>query len=168
MKRQHVLAIGTILMISTGCTVLSRRPTTGAYGCRDVGGIRIGGDYEQAITEYRQGRIDPRLKAPIPVYPPDRTVFGHYPRTIDYAWRPAEGTPKDARYLVQTEFTWKGEYTSFGDWDDQTRGMLTYVTGKTTMSDRFMGAQPGRWRVKVTCNGGESEWFAWQYFRFTR
>ena len=34
--------------------------------------------------------------------------------------------------------------------------MFAYRTGKTTLNDRFMRAQPGRWRVKVIARSGES------------
>jgi len=30
----------------------------------------------------------------------------------------------------------------------------------------FIGAQPGRWRVKAKSEYGESEWSKWFYFRF--
>lgn len=152
-----------------GCNAsTSQASTLGPYKYVDTNGIRIGGDYEDALSDYTEGPVSPELKPPDLLCPSDKAVFDHYPRLLAYTWRPSQGTPKDAKYLVQTEFTWKGDYTHFGEWDNQTKSMFTYLTHKTSMSKLFMGAQPGRWRVKVIHGSTESEWSAWRYFRFTR
>ena len=148
----------------------STQPATphGAYAYRDVSDTqRIGGDYLECLSDRHEGARSDRLKPPTPMNPPDRAIFSHFPREIILKWRPAPGMPADVEYLVQEDFTSNGNYENFGDWSQQPEPLFTYRTGKTTMNIRFMGAQPGRWRVKAMDKSGESEWCPWQYFRFT-
>lgn len=138
------------------------------YYFKDVSStIRIGGDYLDSLAERAEGPLSPSLEPPILLYPEDHAVFCHFPREIVFRWRPARGTPREVEYLVQIENTCKGDDEKFGDWTDEPP-FFTDRTGKTTMNERFVGAQPGRWRVKTINKTGESKWSDWSYFRFTQ
>lgn len=176
MKISIVMIIGGILMtfFPFGCPApdqyknLSEKDISGPYKYKDLSDThRIGSDSLGSIADCKEGPRSPNLKPPVPLQPADRSVFHHYPREIVFRWKPAPGTPPDIQYYIQTDFTWKGDEKTFGDWKDEAP-MSTERTGKTSMNYRHFGAQPGRWRVKVFDKSGESEWCAWQYFRFTR
>ncbi len=128
---------------------------------------RTGGDYLENLAERTEGPLNPSLEPPILLYPEDRAVFCHFPRELVFCWHPVRGTPREVEYLVQIEDTCEGDDEKFGDWTDEPP-FFTYRTGKTTINERFVGAQPGRWRVKAIDNTGESKWSDWRYFRFTQ
>lgn len=138
----------------------------GPYAFRDYGDLRVGGDFIERVP-YRPGTVDARLRPPTLLYPEDRMVFGHYPRELVFRWEPAVGTPADAEFLFEMDYVCGGG-DEFGDWARQPDPFLASRTRKTTLNTRFVGAQPGRWRIKVLGQSGESEWSAWRYFRFTR
>lgn len=159
---------------SAGRVVRYRRPLpqasrpAGPYQYDDVSDtLRLGGDYLEAIARRPDGPINPALAPPVLINPPDKSVYAHYPREIVLQWSPAPGTPPDVQYLAQKDFT-SDDDREFGDWSKQPEPFFTYRTGKTAMSIRFVGAQPGRWRVKAIDKTGESPWSQWRYFRFTR
>lgn len=143
------------------------REDKGEYDYEDIGALRIGSDSLESIADRKEGPKSATLKPPVPLAPADRSVFQHYPREIVLRWKPAPDTPFEVQYYVQTDFTTKGDVEVFGEWDGDSP-MFTERTGKTSMNYRHFGAQPGRWRVKVFDKSGESEWCAWQYFRFTQ
>ncbi len=128
---------------------------------------RIGGDYLESFAKRSENLLIADLEPPTLLYPDNFSVFCHFPREIVFRWQPSRDTSCDVEYLVQIQDTWKGDYSKFGDWPDELPSM-TYRTGKTLMNERFVGAQPGRWRVKTIDKRGESKWSEWQYFRFTR
>jgi hypothetical protein len=138
-----------LTILVAGCTEAPRGP----YAFRDHGLPRIGGDYIEMI-HYHPGKKDEQLRPPLLLYPPDGAVFCHFPRELVFRWEPAKGTPRDVEYLFQ-----QGSV--------EQEPMFAYRTGKTTLNDRFDGAQPGRWRVKGIDRTGEGEWSEWRHFRFT-
>jgi hypothetical protein len=147
-----------------GCTL----QMPGEYGYADVSDtMRIGCDCLAVVSYPTAAPKSPTLKPPVLINPPDQSVFGHVPRVIEYRWEPAAGTPPDARYLFQHDFV-SGDDERFGDWSRSEPPSQAHLTGKTTLNGRFVGAQPGRWRVKATDTTGESEWSEWRHFRFTR
>ncbi len=161
----RLVAIATVILPFTlsGCANASRGP----YQYRDYSDtMRVGGDFIEMVT-YKAGLKDNHLRPPKLLYPLSRMVFSHYPRELVYRWEPAERTPPDAEYLFEYDFVC-GNDEQFGDWSKQPDPMFAYRTGKTTLNARFVGAQPGRWRVKVVAKSGESDWSEWRYFRFTQ
>jgi hypothetical protein len=162
-RRIIALAGLTFTVGLIGCADAPRGP----YQFRDYSDTtRVGGDFIEMVA-YKPGNKDDHLRPPKLLYPLDRMVFSHYPRELVYRWQPAEGAPPDAEYLFEYDFVC-GNDEKFGDWSEQPGPTFAYRTGKTTLNDRFMGAQPGRWRVKVIAKSGESDWSEWRYFRFTR
>lgn len=165
---------------AAGRVVRWRRPVgqtsrpSGPYAYEDLSDTeRVGGDYLETIVQCSDGPISPTLRPPLLISPANKTVYSHYPREVVLQWSPAPETPSDAQYLVQQEYRVYDEcnsarQTGFGDWSKQPPPFLTFRTGKTTMNIRFVGAQPGRWRVKTIDETGESPWSEWWYFRFTR
>ena len=129
--------------------------------------MRVGGDFIEMVT-YKPGMKDEGLRPPRLLYLQNRMVFSHYPRELVYRWEPAGGTPPDAEYLFEYDFVCGAPDKQFGDWSKQPDPPFAYRTGKTTLNDRFVGANPGRWRVKVIAKSGESDWSEWRYFRFTQ
>lgn len=150
-------------LATTGCADAPRGP----YQFRDYSDIyRVGGD-DLGMVRYRPGKKSDRLQPPTLLYPLDRMVFGHFPRELVFRWEPAAGTPAGVEYLFEIDSVC-GNDERFGDWSRQPEPMFAFRTAKTTLNDRFEGAQPGRWRAKVVDRGGESEWSGWRYFRFTQ
>jgi len=127
--------------------------------------LRVGGDFIQVVAYPSGAQKSQTLKPPILLYPPDRAVFCHFPREIVHRWQPAKGSTEQARYLFQYVFT-TGQEEQFGDWSNHPAPAEAYLTGKTNLNERFVGSQPGRWRVKAVDETGESEWSEWRYFRF--
>jgi hypothetical protein len=137
------------------------------YAFKDISPThRVGGDYLESLAKRTEGVICLNLKPPILLYPDNNAVFCHFPRELVFRWQPARGTPQNIEYLVQIESTSKGDFKQFGSWTDEPP-FFTYRTGRTSMNERFCGAQPGRWRVKTIGKTGESQWSEWCYFRFT-
>jgi len=131
-------------------------------------GFHSGDPNAEWLFPYVPGKRSSTLQPPTLLSPPDRSVFGHYPRELVYRWKPAPSTPAGAKYLIQCDDTSYGNDATFGDWSRQQDSADTNRTGKTSFHDWFAGAQPGRWRVKAVDETGESEWSEWRYFRFTR
>jgi hypothetical protein len=93
------------------------------------------------------------LTAPSLLFPADRSVFNHYPRTVTLRWAP---TPGIASYRVEVRY------------DDSTWVLARHVPA-TSWSFEFVGAQSGKWRVwSVNPQGQESPKSDWRVFRFTR
>ena len=104
---------------------------------------------------------------PVLVSPISLDVFGNYPRTTSLEWSPSHGS-KPITYVIEVEYTWVGVFSEFGRWLEGDYGLAW--TGQTTGTEStfdFVGAQPGRWRVKATNSYGESNWSEWRYFRYT-
>jgi hypothetical protein len=159
-----VHASAAVLVLALwGCAKMPNGP----YGYVDYGQVRVGGDYIKQVDS-KPGKVDPGLEPPNLLFPSDRMVFSHYPREIVFRWNPVDGTPADAQYLFEEDFTCDDKDQKFGDWSREPEPMFAYLTGKTTLNDRFVGAQPGRWRVKLVCKSGESNWSSWKYFLFTQ
>jgi len=106
---------------------------------------------------------------PTPISPANRSIFTHYPRTTKLNWNPSDGT-QPITYSVEVQYTWCGDFNEFGSWTEG-RYNLAATSGEinnTEYTFNFVGAQPGRWRVKAKNSYGESGWSEWWYFRFTQ
>ncbi len=97
------------------------------------------------------------LRAPVQVSPRNGIVYNRFPRTTTVTWRPVGGA---AHYMVEIEYfangRWIGNYKL--DRSNDTRHVF-----------RFVGAQPGRWRVwAVNSRGVAGRKSGWRTFRYTR
>lgn len=101
---------------------------------------------------------------PRPLEPAEGAVFGHYPRTMTFKWAPVN--IPGATYSIEIDAY--GAVNS-GEWAAQSfRNFAVYhgITG-TTFHHNFVGAQPGRWRVRARIGDRYCAWSCWCYFRFT-
>ncbi len=96
--------------------------------------------------------------APVHFSPPNGAVFSHYPRTTTLRWSPVPGA---VSYVVEVEFCSPDGSTC--------RDLLTRTVAGTSFTFDFVGAQPGRWRVRAVFPGGArspaSEWWGFRYTR---
>lgn len=97
------------------------------------------------------------LRAPVQVSPRNGIVYNRFPRTTTLTWRPVAGA---GHYMVEIEYfangRWIGNYKL--DRSNDTRHVF-----------RFVGAQPGRWRVwAVNSRGVAGRKSGWRTFRYTR
>jgi hypothetical protein len=92
-------------------------------------------------------------EAPTMLFPGDHALFHHFPRTVTLRWAARAGA---ASYTVEVRFA-------------QALWVLAPHVRATSYTFRFVGAQPGRWRVwAVDAQGRESAKSAWRDFAFTR
>ncbi len=102
---------------------------------------------------------------PTPISPDDGEVFSHFPRQIQLRWKPVPLS--GVKYDVEIDA--KGAINA-GQWAAQNCKswlLRTHISG-TSFNHNFVGAQPGRWRVRTRIGNKLSPWCEWQYFRFTR
>ena len=103
---------------------------------------------------------------PIPISPISGWVSDAYPRTTALQWKSSQGA-QPITYYCQVEFSWAGDFTRFGSWSTGEYGEhfpALVSVNDTKYTFDFVGAQPGRWRVKAKNSTGESDWSEWQYF----
>ncbi len=121
-------------------------------------------DGPSASVSVNQGAINgsaanlsPPLAAPQLTGPSHGSVFNYYPRHITLRWAPVRGAYS---YTVLAEMGYQGQWSSY----------LNVPNIKTTSySFKFVGAQPGRWRVwAVTSDGSIGQSSGWWEFRFTQ
>jgi hypothetical protein len=110
------------------------------------------------------------LPAPIQLAPDDNIKFDSYPRVTKLEWEPVAGA---VSYIVEVDYCQPGEKDrtecvnplphSGGDNPPMTR-----ITN-TNYTFNFIGAQPGKWRVRaVDKDGGEGFNSPWRKFIYTR
>lgn len=112
---------------------------------------------------------DPTLawsKGAVPVLsaPADGKVFNNYPRKTDFSWG-AVGIP-GATYSIEIDAF--GAIKA-GEWAAQsfkTFAVYHDIHG-TSFTHNFVGAQPGRWRVRAKIGDRYCSWSPWRYFRYT-
>lgn len=131
-----------------------------------------GPDHELWERQWFYGLVllgDPTLTwwkgaVPIPRLPNADDVFDHWPRKMQFRWDPVD--IPGVRYTLEVDAfgainagTWAEEVNrSFAIYDDLTATAYDHV---------FVGAQPGRWRVRAKIDGRQCAWSQWNYFRFT-
>ena len=92
---------------------------------------------------------------PLQLSPCDGAVFDHWPRTTTVEWTPVPGAASYTVEIAYSDGTWHSSLTAG-------------ITGPSHTFE-FIGAQPGRWRVKaVDPNGGETLYSPWRGFRYLR
>lgn len=102
---------------------------------------------------------------PIPSLPVNNEVFNHFPRNLKMQWQPVN--LPSVKYDVEVDA--KGALVG-GKWaaaSCKRWHIKTRISG-TSYNHVFVGAQPGRWRVRSRFGNQVSPWSEWQYFRFTR
>ena len=99
--------------------------------------------------------VPTELPAPGLVSPASGTTFNHCPRSVTLVWAPVAGADK---YVLERQYQSLGNWTSYP----------AVEVNATTYSFNFIGAQPGRWRVRAKTNSGtEGAWSDWSTFNFT-
>jgi hypothetical protein len=108
---------------------------------------------------------------PEPVAPDEGAVFDVYPRTTTLEWAPVAGA---AGYLVEIQ----GRVATADAGDDTPRsvewvpergGLHAYEVTGTGLRFDFVGAQPGRWRVRALDTLGRAGPASpWRHFSHTR
>ncbi|WP_423735977.1 C25 family cysteine peptidase [Chitinophaga caseinilytica] len=112
---------------------------------------------------------DPTLtwwKGAVPraIEPADGSVFNHYPRTMTFKWLPVN--IPGATYSIEIDAFGA---VNAGQWAAQSfRNFAVFhgITG-TNFNYNFVGAQPGRWRVRAKIGDRYCAWSCWCYFKFT-
>lgn len=103
------------------------------------------------------------------ISPENSSIFEHYPRSLTMDWESSSG-PGTITYVLEYGYTWcfsSDNKYDMGEWvADCTNYYSLIYLSETSYSFDFVGAQPGRWRVKAESEYGESEWSEWFYFRF--
>jgi thiol-disulfide isomerase/thioredoxin len=101
------------------------------------------------------------LPAPRQLTPPAGAVFEHFPRETTLAWTEVPGA---SGYVVE----W--DYKQPDGWYFDLQGLvITLRVIDPVATFRFIGAQPGRWRVMaVDVAGNSGEVTPWREFRYTR
>jgi hypothetical protein len=93
--------------------------------------------------------------APVQTSPPEGHVYNIFPRTMTLQWN-AVGSA--AEYEVRIQYC-NTDGSDCNPWDQAT-------THETHYTFNFVGAQPGRWRVRAVTGGGlVGEWSPWRTFR---
>jgi hypothetical protein len=104
------------------------------------------------------------LPAPVQTAPAHGSVFSHFPRTTTLTWAPVAGA---ASYIVEVDCF---HCHQSGQWSAEIGQTFLEVPGITTTSYTFdfVGAQPGRWRVRaVDANGVQGQITGWFEFTYT-
>ena len=118
---------------------------------------------KERIAEARRasGTASASLAGPQLLSPADRSVFSHYPRDTVLKWAALPGA---ISYELQID------YQSDGKWSSETNGVAPVLrTNQTEYRFPFVGAQPGRWRVRALGIADEpGQWTEWRHFRYTR
>jgi hypothetical protein len=101
---------------------------------------------------------------PQPTQPTDGQVFNHYPRKITFKWNPVNLS--GVKYTVEVDAF---HAIHANQWAEQTGQVFGIYHNITTnyLNHNFVGAQPGRWRVRAVIGGVTCAWSPWSYFRFT-
>jgi hypothetical protein len=96
--------------------------------------------------------------------PPNGDTFDHFPRRTNFHWNP----------INLRNVTYNIEIDAFsarvaGKWAAEA-GMTWFVSGALTDNNfehLFVGAQPGRWRVRARVGSLLGPWSDWSYFKYT-
>ena len=103
--------------------------------------------------------------APVQVLPPDSAVLSNFPRVTVYVWH---SLPSAARYGFEVDCF---HCCIHGQWctDVGEPPIRRLVLLDTTVTDTFIGAQPGRWRVwGITSLGDSLPKSNWWVFTYTQ
>jgi hypothetical protein len=121
-------------------------------------------------AEYARQRIDAleRLEAftqsaPQLISPAEGAVFDHFPRATVLTWTPLDGA---ASYVVEVQM-WDRFKQAWVEEPGAT--LVAIVLGSESYAFNFVGAQPGRWRVRgQDASGRQSAFSDWRTFQYRR
>lgn len=113
--------------------------------------------------EQDQARVQAFMaSAPELIAPPQGTIFDIFPRQMVLQWAPLQGA---SSYIVEVEMF----DPSLGLWVEDPGRVLTVNVVDLAYSFAFVGAQPGRWRVRGIDSEGRqsaaSEWWVFYHKR---
>jgi hypothetical protein len=101
------------------------------------------------------------LPAPRQLSPAADAEFEHFPRETTVVWSEVPGA---SAYLVE----W--DYKQSDGWSVDRQGVVSTIrVTEPVTTFRFVGAQPGRWRVTaLDASGDPGERSPWREFRYTK
>jgi hypothetical protein len=131
-----------------------------------------GPDHDDGERYWHYGMVllgDPTLawwkgNVPQPIQPANGQVFNHYPRTLQFKWN-AVNLP-GVKYSVEVDAFHAIHANQWAEQTGQVFAVYHNITA-TQLNHSFVGAQPGRWRVRAVIGGVNCAWSPWSYFRFT-
>lgn len=133
----------------------------------------LGTDHDDGERSWHYGLVllgDPTLSwwkgaVPTPRQPDDRDAFDHWPRQMQFRWDPVQ--IPGVTYSVEVD-AWGAIHS--GQWAEESgnTGWISHQLTDTTLSFEFVGAQPGRWRVRAHVNGTACAWSPWSYFSYSK
>jgi hypothetical protein len=132
-----------------------------------------GPDHDVGVRSWHYGLVllgDPTLTwwkgtVPVPEQPQSGDEFDHWPRKIEFRWRPVN--IPGAKYTVEVDAIGAISAGKWAEEIDRTFAMYHNISGQTH-DHSFVGAQRGRWRVRAVIDGQTCSWSPWSYFTFTR
>jgi len=102
---------------------------------------------------------------PAQLTPAPFTVYSHYPRSTTLAWSAVSDPSAPVTYRVEVEFCGGTVYDL--TWCTPRTDWCAGALSGTTCTFNFVGAQPGRWRVRSVDNAGNmSAYSNWSTFKF--
>lgn len=117
-----------------------------------------------ALRFYRSVTGGMALPPPQQLSPRSGSVFNVFPRVTTLDWSRMPGA---VEYGVEVDFNYGGSWVS--DHSEWRAKPATYRTAQTPFTFKFIGAQPGRWRVwaidKNRHEGRKSPWWEFTYSR---
>ncbi len=99
-------------------------------------------------------KTEQELPAPELTYPAAGATLDFFPRRFIFRWNKIEGA---RQYQIQVQY-------NDGAWKNQYVQMVIPNAFEIT----FVGAQPGRWRVRAFVEGKGGKWSEWREFKFIK
>jgi hypothetical protein len=127
----------------------------------------VGCTSEPDVTGPSQPVVD-LTPPPVPAQltPMPNTVFSHYPRSTTLVWSSAPDPSGPVTYRLEVEFCGGSVYNL--QWCTPRPDWCAGALSGTTCTFNFVGAQPGRWRVRAVDNAGnQSPYSDWSVFAFS-
>ena len=133
----------------------------------------LGNTHDNYMKSWFYGLVllgDPTLNwwsgvVPKPFQPYNGQVFNHYPRQTNFKWEPVNLPNTTVRYYVEIDAF---HAVKSGQWAAE--GGKTFITTGAIVANHyehsFVGAQRGRWRVRVKAGNIWCPWSDWNYFRY--
>ena len=108
---------------------------------------------------YRTSSSSAILRSPVQTSPSNGVVYNRFPRTTTLNWQPVSGA---SHYMVEVQYYDRSSRRWIGNYKLERSNNSRYTF-------RFVGAQPGRWRVwAVNARGVAGRKSGWRTFRYTR